>query len=147
MTLWWLFCTFSKFSENDFHCFENDFPLWGEKKRNISRRTAFAESKTWTWNSPFSILNIEKGVAQFARILILQSFDSLLLFVQDWERLHAASWDMQAYWNMLEWKRKQLENEEKEQVAVQTTIPSRIKHIQLDLRDLMSEVNNQVSAV
>ncbi|XP_040007009.1 uncharacterized protein LOC120802894 [Xiphias gladius] len=67
------------------------------------------------------------------------------LKLTDWERLHAASWDMQAYWNMLEWKRKQLENEEKEQVPVRTTIPSRIKHIQLDLRDLMSEVNNQIS--
>lgn len=70
--------------------------------------------------------------------------------VQDWERLHAAFSDMQAYWNMLEWKRKQLEKEEREQMVVQAvrnTLPQNIKHIQLDLRDLMSQVSSQVSTV
>lgn len=55
---------------------------------------------------------------------------------------------MQIYWNMLEWKRKQLEKEEKEQMVgrvVRTTLPWSIKHIQLDLRDLMSQVSSQVS--
>ncbi|KAI3373555.1 hypothetical protein L3Q82_022151 [Scortum barcoo] len=69
----------------------------------------------------------------------------------DWERLHAAFWDMQAYWNMLEWKRKQLEREEteeREQMAgrtVRTTLPQRMRHVQLDLRDLMSQVSSQMS--
>lgn len=55
---------------------------------------------------------------------------------------------MQAYWNMLEGKRKQLEKEEKEQMvgqAVRNTLPQNIKHIQLDLRDLMSQVSSQMS--
>ncbi|XP_070773778.1 uncharacterized protein [Enoplosus armatus] len=69
------------------------------------------------------------------------------LKLTDWERLHAALWDMQAYWNMLERKRKQLEKEEKEQMAGQearTTLPQSIRHIQLDLRDLMSQVSSQM---
>lgn len=70
--------------------------------------------------------------------------------VQDWERLHAAFRDMQAFWTVLEWKRKQLEKEEKEQMvarAVGTTLPQSIRHIQLDLRDLMSQVSSQVSTL
>ncbi|XP_044079606.1 uncharacterized protein LOC122888802 [Siniperca chuatsi] len=69
------------------------------------------------------------------------------LKLTDWERLHAAFWDMQAYWNMLEWKRRQLE-EAKEQMAgqvVRTTLPQCIRHVQLDLRDLMSQVSSQMS--
>lgn len=57
---------------------------------------------------------------------------------------------MQAYWNMLEWKRTQLEKEEKDQKVVQAaraTLTQRIRHIQLDLRDLMSQVSSQVSTV
>nr|XP_019941045.1 PREDICTED: uncharacterized protein LOC109628402 [Paralichthys olivaceus] len=63
----------------------------------------------------------------------------------DWERLHAALRDMHAYWNKLEWKRQQLENQEKEHMAVRTTLPQSIRHIQLDLRDLMSQVTSQMS--
>lgn len=51
---------------------------------------------------------------------------------------------------MLEWKRKQLEEEEKKQMArqaVHNTLPQSIKHIQLDLRDLMIQVSSQVSTV
>lgn len=73
-----------------------------------------------------------------------------MLCAQDWERLHAAFWDMQAYWNMLEWKRKQLEREEREQMAgraVHNTLPQKMRHVQLDLRDLMSQVSSQVSTV
>lgn len=72
------------------------------------------------------------------------------LCVQEWERLHAAFWDMKTYWNMLEWKRIQLENEEKDQKMVQdarTTLTQNIRHIQLDLRDLISQVSTQVSTV
>ncbi|XP_075343497.1 uncharacterized protein LOC142401930 [Odontesthes bonariensis] len=72
------------------------------------------------------------------------------LQLSDWDRLHAAFWDVRAYWNMLEGKRKQLENEEKEQTVVQsapTTLPQSIQHIQLDLRELMSKVSRQVSTV
>lgn len=64
--------------------------------------------------------------------------------------MHAAFWDMQAYWDKLDWKRKQLEKEEKEQMlvqATQTTLPQSIKHIQLDLRDLMNQVSSQVFTV
>lgn len=66
--------------------------------------------------------------------------------VQDWERLHAAFWDIHAYKNMLERKRKQLENAANEQVSAQTTItlPQSIEHIELDLRDLMRHVRSQV---
>lgn len=55
---------------------------------------------------------------------------------------------MQAFWNMLDWKRKQLEKQEKTRAAVRaihTTLPQSINHIQLDLRDLMSQVRSQVS--
>lgn len=51
---------------------------------------------------------------------------------------------------MLEWKRIQLENEEKDQKMVQdarTTLTQNIRHIQLDLRDLISQVSTQVSTV
>ncbi|XP_018547229.1 uncharacterized protein LOC108893571 isoform X2 [Lates calcarifer] len=76
--------------------------------------------------------------------LLSTDFDSWLK-LEDWERLHAAFWDMQAYWNMLEWKRKQLEREGKEQRVARTTLPQSIKHVQLDLRDLMSQVSSQMS--
>uniref|UniRef100_A0A3P9CGN4 Uncharacterized LOC111501606 n=1 Tax=Maylandia zebra TaxID=106582 RepID=A0A3P9CGN4_9CICH len=68
----------------------------------------------------------------------------------EWERLHAAFWDMKTYWNMLEWKRIQLENEEKDQKMVQdarTTLTQNIRHIQLDLRDLISQVSTQMSSL
>lgn len=54
---------------------------------------------------------------------------------------------MQTYWNMLEWKRKQMEVDDREQTAGQgfhITLPQSIELIQLDLRDLMSQVSNQV---
>lgn len=57
---------------------------------------------------------------------------------------------MQTYWNMLEWKRKQLEVEDSEQTAGQEfhiTLPQSIELIQLDLRDLMSQVSNQVLTI
>uniref|UniRef100_A0A671Y470 Ciliary neurotrophic factor n=1 Tax=Sparus aurata TaxID=8175 RepID=A0A671Y470_SPAAU len=66
-------------------------------------------------------------------------------YFQDWDRLHAAFWDMQAYWNMLERKRKQLERQHIGGQALHSTLPQSIKHIQLDLRDLMSQVSNQMS--
>ncbi|XP_034406259.1 uncharacterized protein LOC117742748 [Cyclopterus lumpus] len=70
------------------------------------------------------------------------------LKLTEWDRLHAAFWDMQAYWKMLERKRKQLEKEEKEQMVdrtVRITLPQSIRHIQFDLRDLMSQVSSQMS--
>ncbi|XP_026183866.1 uncharacterized protein LOC113142801 [Mastacembelus armatus] len=70
------------------------------------------------------------------------------LSLTDWERLHAAFRDMQVYFSMLEWKRKQLEKEEKNQVAVvPASLPQSIKHIQLDLRDLMNQVSSQMSNI
>ncbi|KAM9728858.1 uncharacterized protein ACNS7B_016662 [Menidia menidia] len=65
------------------------------------------------------------------------------LKLSDWDRLHGAFWDMQAYWNVLEGRRKQLEMEEKQRSAP-TTLPQTMKHIQLDLRDLMNQVSNQM---
>lgn len=97
--------------------------------------------KTSEWSSPFRSSKIE---------WVVQQFDCVLLCIQDWERLHAAFLDMQTYWNMLEWKRKQLEEEENEQMVGQTVtnaLPESIKYIQLDLRDLMSQVSSQVSTV
>lgn len=72
---------------------------------------------------------------------------------QDCERLGAALGDIQTYWDMLERKRKQLEEEEKEEVeqmagsVLRHTLPQGIKHIQLDLQDLMGQVSNQVSLI
>lgn len=79
----------------------------------------------------------------------MQYFDYVIMWLsaQDWERLHAAFRDMQAYWNMLEWKRKQLDREQVTGRAARNTLPHSMKHIQLDLRDLMSQVSNQVSTV
>lgn len=71
---------------------------------------------------------------------------------QDWERLHAALWDIKNYWHMLDKKRKQLEKEEEEEeeeaqvvgAVVRNTLPQAIKHIQLDLQDLMHQLSSQV---
>lgn len=67
---------------------------------------------------------------------------------QDWERLHAALWDIKNYWDMLDKKRKHLEEEgEEAQVVgavVRNTLPQAIKHIQLDLQDLMRQLSSQV---
>lgn len=69
---------------------------------------------------------------------------------QDWERLHAAFWDIQTYWDMLDKKRKQLEEEEEKEKAqgvvavVHNTLHQGIKHIQLDLQDLLHQVSSQV---
>uniref|UniRef100_A0A3Q4BM28 Uncharacterized protein n=1 Tax=Mola mola TaxID=94237 RepID=A0A3Q4BM28_MOLML len=68
------------------------------------------------------------------------------LSLTDWERLHAAFWDIQTYRDMLEWKRQQLEEEQKKQMgghAALNTLPRSIKHIQLDLRDLMNQISSQ----
>lgn len=69
--------------------------------------------------------------------------------IQDWERLHAAFWDLQTYWAMLEWKRKQLETEEKQRGAgqvVRDSLARSFKYIQLDLRDLMNQLKSQVNS-
>ncbi|XP_029028819.1 uncharacterized protein LOC114869109 [Betta splendens] len=63
------------------------------------------------------------------------------LNLTDWERLHAAFWDMQIYWNMLDWKRKQLEKEDRDHKEVRWSI----SHIQWDLRDLMNQVKSQMN--
>lgn len=93
------------------------------------------------WSSPF-----------FTRRKLGFKTSSVVVY-QDWERLHAALGDMQTYWDMLERKRKQLEEEkeedEEEQMVgsvVRTTLPQGIKHIQLDLQDLMGQVSSQVSS-
>ncbi|KAK2828479.1 hypothetical protein Q5P01_019513 [Channa striata] len=69
------------------------------------------------------------------------------LELSDWERLHAAFQDMQVYWNKLEWQRKQLEKEDRRRTTVQSTLLKSFKHIQLDLRDLLSQVSNQMSYI
>uniref|UniRef100_A0A665X0V3 Ciliary neurotrophic factor n=1 Tax=Echeneis naucrates TaxID=173247 RepID=A0A665X0V3_ECHNA len=66
------------------------------------------------------------------------------LNLTDWERLHAAFTDMQAFCNMLERKRKELQ-EDKEQIAGHTTLTQNMKHIQLDLRDLIDQVSTQMT--
>ncbi|XP_076024598.1 uncharacterized protein LOC143014522 isoform X2 [Genypterus blacodes] len=67
------------------------------------------------------------------------------LKLTDWDRLHAAFWDLNAYRNMLEKKRKQLENEAKETAHTTNTLPQSIEYIELDLRDLMRKVRSQVN--
>uniref|UniRef100_A0A3Q2XWL8 Uncharacterized LOC109512541 n=1 Tax=Hippocampus comes TaxID=109280 RepID=A0A3Q2XWL8_HIPCM len=81
--------------------------------------------------------------------LLSTDFNSWLQLT-DWERLQAAFSDMQAYRNRLEWKRKELEREAKEKKGVQTllnTLPKNIKHVEMDLRDLMSHVSNHMSYI
>uniref|UniRef100_A0A3P9JYL6 Ciliary neurotrophic factor n=1 Tax=Oryzias latipes TaxID=8090 RepID=A0A3P9JYL6_ORYLA len=78
--------------------------------------------------------------------LLSTDFDSWLQ-LSDWDRLHAAFLDMQAYWNILERKRVDLEKEEKAHSWLRKTrisLPQRFKHIQLDLRDLMNQVSSQM---
>uniref|UniRef100_A0A3P8S640 Ciliary neurotrophic factor n=1 Tax=Amphiprion percula TaxID=161767 RepID=A0A3P8S640_AMPPE len=93
--------------------------------------------------------NMENFVGRSRQLKDLPSLStdfSGWLQLTDWDRLHGAFWDMQAFWDKLEWKRKQLE-EEKEQMVVQatqTTLPQSIKYIQLDLRDLMNQVSSQL---
>lgn len=73
-----------------------------------------------------------------------------MICVQDWDRMHVAFRDLQAYWNMLDRKRKQLEKELNGQIEVdvaQRTLLQSMRHIQLDLRDLMSQVSTQVHYV
>ncbi|KAK5859175.1 hypothetical protein PBY51_003259 [Eleginops maclovinus] len=92
--------------------------------------------------------HFEDRSRQLNDLPLLSTDFSSWLKLTDWERLHSAFVDMQAYWNMLDRKRKQLEREEREQMlsrAVGTTIPQSIRHIQLDLRDLMSQVSSQMS--
>ncbi|XP_077403341.1 uncharacterized protein LOC144036513 [Vanacampus margaritifer] len=72
------------------------------------------------------------------------------LQLTDWERLRAALSDMRAYRNRLEWQRKELEVEEKEKRGAQAplnTLSKSIKHIELDLRDLMSQVSTQMGYI
>lgn len=63
------------------------------------------------------------------------------LKLTDRERLHAAVSDMQTFWSMLDWKRKQM-------AALAThVLPQSFEHIQFDLRDLMSQVNNEMGYI
>uniref|UniRef100_A0A672JKM6 Uncharacterized protein n=1 Tax=Salarias fasciatus TaxID=181472 RepID=A0A672JKM6_SALFA len=92
--------------------------------------------------------DFEDRSRQLSDLPSLSTDYSRWLNLTDLDRLHAAFRDMQAYWSKLEWKRKQLEKEENQQMGVQaarTTLPQRIKHIQLDLRDLMNQVSTQLS--
>uniref|UniRef100_A0A3B3BC97 Ciliary neurotrophic factor n=1 Tax=Oryzias melastigma TaxID=30732 RepID=A0A3B3BC97_ORYME len=78
--------------------------------------------------------------------LLSTDFDSWLQ-LSDWDRLHAAFLDIQAYWNILERKRVELEKEEKAHSWLRKTrisLPQRFRHIQLDLRDLMNQVSSQM---
>uniref|UniRef100_A0A3Q2NPC1 Uncharacterized LOC105929362 n=1 Tax=Fundulus heteroclitus TaxID=8078 RepID=A0A3Q2NPC1_FUNHE len=68
------------------------------------------------------------------------------LQLSDWDRLHGALGDIQTYWSMLEWKRKQMEKEQKVLRTASSLLQS-IKHVQLDLRDLMSKVSSQMRIV
>ncbi|XP_051903630.1 uncharacterized protein LOC127588803 [Hippocampus zosterae] len=81
--------------------------------------------------------------------LLSTDFNSWLQLT-DWQRLQAAFSDMQAYRNRLVWKRKELEREAKEKKGVQrlpNNLPKDIKHIEMDLRDLMSHVGNHMSYI
>ncbi|XP_056295498.1 uncharacterized protein LOC130209719 [Pseudoliparis swirei] len=92
--------------------------------------------------------HFEDRSRQLKDLPLLSTDFSSWLKLTEWDRLNAAFWDMQAYWKMLEQKKKQLEKEEKEQMvdrAVGTTLPQGISHIQFDLRDLMSQVSSEMS--
>ncbi|XP_061660285.1 uncharacterized protein LOC133492222 [Syngnathoides biaculeatus] len=82
--------------------------------------------------------------------LLSTTFDSWLRLT-DWERLDAALSDMQAYGKSLEWKRKELETEEREATGVQAlacaNLSQSIKHVELDLRDLIGQVKSQMSHI
>ncbi|CAN9501722.1 unnamed protein product [Ophioblennius macclurei] len=92
--------------------------------------------------------DFEDRSRQLSDLPSLSTDFSRWLNLTDSDRLHAAFQDMQAYWSKLEWKRKQLEKEEIGQMEVQaarTTLPQSIKHIQLDIKDLMNQISSQLS--
>ncbi|XP_071390945.1 interleukin-27 subunit alpha [Centroberyx affinis] len=96
--------------------------------------------------------NFENRSRQLKALPVLSTDFHSWLKLTDWERLRTAAWDLHTYWDMLEQKRKQLEQAEKEQMAAQElrpaiTLPQSIEHIQLDLRDLMRQVNRQMNHV
>lgn len=66
---------------------------------------------------------------------------------QEQERLSTAMTDMQTFWNVLERKRRQLEWEGERSTgpAGHETLPESMGLIQLELRDLMSQVSSQVA--
>lgn len=70
------------------------------------------------------------------------------LWIQEQERLNAAMTDMQTFWNMLERKRQQLELEGEHSTGPvgHVSLPESIALIQLELRDLMSQVSSQVAS-
>ncbi|XP_037543607.1 uncharacterized protein LOC119420290 [Nematolebias whitei] len=78
---------------------------------------------------------------------LLSLWDGFVSCVQDWDRLLGAFRDMQVYWSMLERRRRQLEEEQREQVEAQpaqTRLIQSIGHIQWNLRDLIGQVSSQV---
>ncbi|XP_049896748.1 uncharacterized protein LOC126387967 isoform X1 [Epinephelus moara] len=155
MTLWWqalvLLCCV-------LNCVESSSPsplLQRNKYNNSFRLTRSTRTRVQQLQRKYKEQQLgnkhfEDRSRQLKDLPLLSTDFYSWLRLTDWERLHAAFWDMQAYWNMLEWKRKQLEKEEKEQMvarAVGTTLPQSIRHIQLDLRDLMSQVSSQMSSM
>ncbi|XP_015255216.1 PREDICTED: uncharacterized protein LOC107101001, partial [Cyprinodon variegatus] len=63
----------------------------------------------------------------------------------DWTRLHGALGDIQTYWSMLGWKRKQLEQER--DVQMDPSLLQSIRHVQHDLCDLMKKVNSEMRGI
>ncbi|XP_031176147.1 uncharacterized protein LOC116064909 [Sander lucioperca] len=153
MTVWWRALIFLCCVLN---CVESSSPspvLQRNKYNNSFRLTRFTRTRVQLLQRKYKEQQLgnkhfEDRSQQLKDLPLLSTDFYSWLKLTDWERLHAAFWDMQAFWNMLEWKRKQLEKEEKEHMVVRafgTTLPQSIRHIQLDLRDLMSQVSSQMS--
>nr|XP_046265922.1 uncharacterized protein LOC124070250 [Scatophagus argus] len=155
MAVWWqAFVVFGCI----LNCVESSVPsqvLQRNKYNNSFRLTRFTRTRVQQLMNKYKEEKLgnkhfEDRSRQLRDLPLLSTDFYSWLDMTDWERLDTAFWDMQTYWNMLEWKRKQLEEEEKEQLvgqAAHNTLTQSIKHIQLDLRDLMSQVRNQMSYV
>ncbi|CAK6953641.1 uncharacterized protein LOC128370930 [Scomber scombrus] len=141
MTVWWraliLLCCIPKHVETSpADQYKNSFDLtWTTRNRVQNLLMEYKEHQLG--NKEFE----DRG--RHLKDLPLLSTDFYhWLQLTDWERLHAALRDIQSYWNMLEWKKRQLAKEETKNEV--TTLPQSINNIQLNLRDLMKKVKFQM---
>ncbi|XP_068187790.1 LOW QUALITY PROTEIN: uncharacterized protein [Antennarius striatus] len=151
MAVWWQFLTFFCCTLSCGESFVKP-PDQQRNKYNSLHLTTSTRTRVQRLNNLYKEQqlgnkNFEDRSRQLENLPLLSTDFYSWLMLTDWERLNAAVLDLQTYWNMLEWKRKQLEKE-KQHVrgqVVHNTLTQSFKHIQLDLRDLMSQVNSQVN--
>ncbi|XP_075876517.1 uncharacterized protein LOC142884627 [Nelusetta ayraudi] len=97
----------------------------------------------------FGDVHFEDRSKELKELPLLSTDVESWLNLTEQERLNAAMTDMQIFWNMLERKRQQLELEGEHSTGPvrHVSLPESIALIQLELRDLMSQVSSQLSRV